>query len=525
VLLGGALLLLVMACANVAGFLVGDAASRVHEMRVRAALGARRGRLVRQLLVESAILAGIGGALGCLVAAWAVRALVALAPASVPRLLLVGIDARAFLFAFVATAAAALLAGTIPALVLAGGRAPALAQGSVRVTPAHRRAQARLLVVQLAVGVTMLAGAALFVRTLRNLDRTDVGFTRGHLLSARVSLPSPLYATPDRWREYFSRAEEAIARLPGVEAAAVSSGLPFATGRASTSILLAGDAPAGSREVEAQRRFVSPGYFRVMQVPIITGRGFSAADPLDGDVFVVVSREMAQRVWRGPSPALGRHFSQGRMRFVVVGVAGDVRDQTLATDPMSTFYVSTVQRPPWPNMRIVARTAVPPSTIADSVRRVLREVDPAVPVEDVETMDQLVFTSLEDQRFRAVLLTLLASVAAILAAIGLYGAIARGVADRRREIGVRLALGARPQQVTRMFLSEAARLAAIGGLLGSVGAYAAGRVSAALLFGVGTLDASTLAVVFAGAAAIALSGGYFPARRASTVSPAEILRD
>ena len=525
VLLGGALLLLVMACANVAGFLVGDASSRVHEMRVRTALGAARGRLVSQLLVESAILTAIGGAAGCIVAAWGVRVLIALAPSSVPRLLLVGIDLRALLFAFASTAVAALLAGTVPAFVLARGGAATLTSASARVTPAHRRAQARLLVVQLAVGVTMLAGAALFVRTLRNLDRTEVGFTRGNLLSARVSLPAPLYRTADRWRDYFSRAEEAVARLPGVEAAAVSSGLPFATGRASTSIVLPADAPGGSREVEAQRRFVSPGYFRVMEVPILAGRGFSAGDPPGGDVFVVVSREMARRFWRGQTAALGQRFSQGTVQFLVVGVAGDVRDQTLATEPMSTFYVSTVQRPPWPTMRIVARTAVAPATLADSARRALGGIDPAVPVEDVTTVDQLVFTSLEDQRYRAVLLTALASVAAALAAIGLYGAIARGVADRRREIGVRLALGARPQQVTGMFLAQAARLAAIGGLLGLFGAYAAARVSATLLFGVGTLDLWTMAVVLAGAALIALSGGYFPARRASTVSPAEILRD
>src|SRR5262245_34364550 len=273
VLLGGALLLLVMACANIAGFLVGDASGRVHEMRVRAALGARRGRLVRQLLIESALLAGAGAVAGLLVAAWGIRVLVALAPDSVPRLWLVALDARAFGFAVASTAIASLLSGTVPALVLARSGAVA-ASGASRVTAAHRHVQGRLLVAQLAVGITLLAGAGLFVRTLQNLDRVDVGFTRGHLLAARVSLPMPLYQNPAQWRQYFARAEEVVARLPGVEAAAVSSGLPFATGRASTSIVLDNDAPGGSREVEAQRRFVSPGYFRVMQLPILAGSGF-----------------------------------------------------------------------------------------------------------------------------------------------------------------------------------------------------------------------------------------------------------
>jgi predicted permease len=523
VLLGGALLLLVMACANIAGFLMGDASGRVHEMRVRAALGARRGRLVRQLLVESGLLAGAGGLAGALVAAWGVRVLIALAPANVPRLALVALDVRALGFAVAATAAAALLAGAIPAIVLARGAAGAVAPGSARVTPAHRRTQARLLVVQLALGVTMLGGAGLFVRTLENLDRTDTGFTRARILSARVSLPAPLYTRPAQWRHYFQRAEEAIARLPGVEAAAVSSGLPFATGRASTSIVLGDDAIGGRREVEAQRRFVSPGYFRVMEMPILEGRGFSAADPEGGDAFVVVSSEMARRFWNGR--AIGKRFAQGRTAFVVAGVTRDVRDQALSTEPMSTFYVSTVQRPPWATMRIVARTAVPPSTLADSARKALRDIDPAVPIEDVTTMEALVSTSLEEPRYRAVLLTALASVAALLAAIGLYGAIARAVAERRREIGVRLALGARPHQVTRLFLREAARLAAVGGALGLLGAAAAARVSANLLFGVGTLDAWTLAIVAGSAAAIAIGGGYFPARRASRLDPIAALRE
>ena len=525
VLLGGAVLLLVMACANVAGFLMGDASGRVHEMRVRAALGARRGRLVRQLLVESGLLAGAGGVAGIVVAAWGVRALVSLAPSNIPRLGQVAVDARALAFALAATAAAALLAGTLPALMLSRGAA-ASASGAARVTTAHRarrRSVEALLVVQLALGVTLLAGAGLFVRTLQNLDRVDTGFTRAQILVARVTLPSPLYTTAAQWRQYFVRAEEAIARLPGVEAAAVSSGLPFATGRASTSIVLGTDAAGGRREAEAQRRYVSPGYFRVMEMPVLEGRGFTTADPTSGDVFVVVSNEMARRFWNGA--ALGKRFSQGPVTFVVVGVTRDVRDQTLAAEPMSTFYVSTVQRPPWQTMRIVARTAVPPAALADRARKALQAIDPAVPIEDVTTMEALVSASLDEQRYRAVLLMALASVAGLLAAIGLYGAIARAVADRRREIGVRLALGARPDQVTRLFLAEVAKVTALGAAIGLAGAATAARVSATLLFGVAALDGWTLAIAAASAAAIALGGGYAPARRASRIDPMVALRE
>ena len=261
VLLGGAALLLVMACANLAGFLVGEAASRIQEMRVRTALGAGRGRLVRQVLVESALLVAAGAAAGLVVAAWSIRALVAVAPSSVPRLPDVALDARAMGFALACAAAAALLSGTLPALVLARQASAAALAGSERVTAAHRHAQTRLLIVQLAVGITLLAGAALFVRTLQNLDNVDAGFSRGHLVVARATLPQPLYTEERQYRAYFQRAEAAVAALPGVVAAAVSSTPPFAAGGgASTSIQLGADAIGRSHEVEAQRRYVSPSY-------------------------------------------------------------------------------------------------------------------------------------------------------------------------------------------------------------------------------------------------------------------------
>jgi len=522
VLLGGALLLLVMACTNLAGFLVGDAASRVHEMRVRTALGAGRGRLVRQLLVESGLLVGIGAAAGLIVAAWGIRSLVALAPASVPRLLDVSLDGRAFTFSIAAAATAALLSGVIPAFLLSSQPAAGSWAGSARVTGSHRRVQGRLLVLQVATGITLLAGAALFVRTLLNLNAVDTGFSRDHLLSARVSLPSPLYSKPEQYQRYFERAEAALAALPGVEVAAVSSGLPFATGRASTSIVLGPDTPGGGREVEAQRRFVSPNFFQAMRVPIVEGRGFSSADFSEGDTFVIVSRDMARRFWN--NDAVGHTFTQGPRRFVVIGVARDVRDQALAAEPMATFYVSTAQQPPWANMRVVARTAVPPASLAAAARAALAAVDPAVPIDDIDTMEALVSTSLAEQRYRAVLLGCLAIVASILAAIGLYGAVARGVAERRREIGVRLALGARPPQVIRLFVGEAARLTAAGAVLGLAGAIAVARVSAALLFGVDAFDGTTIALIGAAAAALAVAGGYFPARAASRLDPAEVLK-
>ena len=520
ILLGGALLLLVMACANLAGFLVGEAATRVQEMRVRTALGAARGRLVRQLLVESALLVGAGSAAGMVIAAWSSRALVALAPSTVPRLTEVALDGRALGFALAAAAAAALLSGTLPALVLAREGS---AGGSVRVTSGNRRVQMRLLTIQLAVGVTLLAGAALFLRTLQNLEHVETGFSQGHLVVARATLPQPLYTQERQYRDYFARAEAAIAALPGVTAAAVSSTPPFAGGGgASTSIQLGPDALGGSREVEAQRRYVSPTYFTVLDVPLLSGANFSTSDSDAGDIRVIVSRAMARRFWRGDP--VGHTFSQGKVHFVVIGMVGDVRDMALWAEPEATFYISTVQQSPWSTMRVLARTALPPAALVESARKELQAVDPGVPIDEVTTMEQLVSTSLESQRYRAVLLAALALVAAALAAVGLYGALARAVAERRREIGVRLALGARPAQVVRLCLREAARPALLGALLGALGAGAIARVSAALLFGVGALDPATLLIVCASAGVIALVGGYVPARRAARVDPAVALR-
>ena len=360
VLLGGALLLLAMACANIAGFLVGDAASGSQEMRVRTALGAGRGRLVRQLLVESGLLAAAGGT-GCfLVGAWGVRALVALGPASVPRLPEVAFDLRALAFAVAAAALTALLSGTLPTFMLSRSASAAAAPGSTRVT-GHRRVQGRLLVVQLATGVTLLAGAGLFVRTLQNLNGTDVGFTRGHLLTARWCLPLPLN------RRQSSGASISIARRRRLRSCRA-----WTRRRSPRAWRLRPAAPArpshsprahGAGRVRSRR---SGGwcaeFFRVMEVPLVAGRIFATSDTERTDTVAVVSREMARRFW--PDGAIGQHFTRGTVRHLVVGVVGDVRDQTLATEPMATFYLSTSQLPASPTMRLVMRTRVPPSSLA-----------------------------------------------------------------------------------------------------------------------------------------------------------------
>jgi ABC-type antimicrobial peptide transport system permease subunit len=259
-----------------------------------------------------------------------------------------------------------------------------------------------------------------------------------------------------------------------------------------------------------------------MGMPIYEGRRLLPSDPPSGDVLVVVSREMARRFWNGD--AIGKRFSQGKTQFVVIGITGDVRDLALGSEPNATFYVSTVQRSPWSSMRVIARTSVPPSALADTVRKTLAAVDPGVPIEDVASMDGLIFTSLDEQRYRALLLAIMALVAALLASVGLYGALARTVTERRREIGVRLALGARPGQVMTLFLQDASRSAAGGALFGLIGTAAIARLSSTLLFGVGTLDLATVLVVCATAAVIVMAGGYFPVRRASRVDPAMALR-
>ena len=520
VLLAGAVLLLLIACANVAALLTGDAAGRDTEMAVRASLGATGFRLLRQLLTEGLLLALTGSALGLLLAMWGVRLLIRLAPLDMPRVSEIAVDWRVALVALVGASTTALLFAALPALALR--RTGGTPGTTTARTVTRRRAAATLTVVEIALGVALLSGAGLFVRSLERLQQVDAGFDRSRLLTFRAGNPPSPTLDDAKTTRFFEEAREAIRALPGVTSVAVSSNLVLVDARASTSLSVTHPVTGAVQPFQAQRRTVSPEYFRTLGIRTLSGRTFVETDTTRSAPVAVVSRDMQRRLW--PDGAVGRTFTYARSEHSVVGVVNDLREQGLASVPVATFYLSTTQRPAWPIMHLVVKTTGDPATLSGAIRQALARVDPTVPVEDIATMDAIVFRATDDERYRAALMSLFAIAAAVLAGVGLYTTVARRVVDRRREIGVRIALGARPAQVRRLFLGEGLRLAAAGIVAGVPLALAVGRAASTLLFGISPADAATLIAVVCGVGALALVAAYVPSVRASRLDPVVVLR-
>jgi predicted permease len=519
-LLAGSVLLLVIACANVAGLLTGDAASRSGEMEVRASLGATRWRVLRQVFIEALVLAIAGSAVGLLCSIWGVRGLVMLAPPDMPRIAEVSVGWRVAAIAMLAAAATAVLFAVLPAVMLNRERMTAR-MSSVRTVTA-RRATAVLAAVEIAVGVALLAGAGLFAQSLYRLERVDAGFDRTNLLTLRAGLPASPDSDMARATRYFEAAQAAIRSMPGVADVAITSNLAFVSGRASTTISVPNRESGAAVPFEAQRRFVSPEYFRTLRIEMLRGRTFERTDTTNTPAVTVVSRAMERRLW--PDGAVGRTFTYAAKEHTIVGVVDDVRDQALDSEPQATFYLSTTQRPAWSIMHILVRTAGEPASLVGPVREALTALDPDVPVEDVTTMDAIVFRATDDERYRTVLMGVFAGAAAVLAAVGLYSTLTRRVVERRREIGVRMALGARPGQVRRLFLFEGIYLAAAGLVLGVPLALLLGRAASALLFGISPADGATLAGVVLVVGTLAVLATFIPSIRASRLDPISALR-
>ena len=520
VLLAAVGLLLAVAGLNVSALLVASTAARRREIAVRTALGASRWRIVRYLLVESLCLCAAGAAVGVAVASGGIRALVAIAPAGVPRLDQAVIDGPVCLFAIAVMGVVTLLCGLGPGLSLARGGAW-LRAGRGTDTTGRRHLQRGLIVAQVALSVVLLVGAGLFVRTLIALERVEPGFDRSHVLTFRVWMPSPRFNADSR-ASLLATALPRLAALPGVEVAATTSGVPFVDGRASTSIVLDAGGAGGTPEVEAQRRVVSADFLRALRIPIIAGRPLASTDRAGAPRVAVVSEEMARRFFQGY--AVGRRFQLSHEWVEIVGVSGDVREGSLAAAPRATFYLPYTQWPPWTIMRLVLRTSADPIALAPAVRTAMASVDRSTPAADIAAVDERVARSLADNAFRARLLAVFAAAAAVLASVGLYGTVSGMVVARRREIGVRLALGAAPGRVGALFLARGLSLVGAGSAIGIALATSLARLVRAMLFGVEPTDTATDAAVLALMTIVALAASLGPARRASAVNPVDVLR-
>jgi predicted permease len=535
-LLGAVGFVLLIACLNVANLLLARAEVRRKEMMIRSALGATRWRIAAQLSFETAMLTLAGGLLGVATAWPALRLIVAAAPASVPRLGEIRLDTSALVFA----AAVCVLTGVLFALapIVSAARMTQLSELSSGSRNASQSGGKRargtrtvLVISEVALAVMMLAGATLFVRTLMNLQRTDLGFGTDGILTARVSLPRPAY-TGEKGSVFTTQLIERVRALPGVTTAAAMAWTPIVDGGGNWSLVPEGSTISTIAEAPtAVPQQVTPGFFTTMRIPVRHGREFTDRDRAGSDPVVIVNETLARGLW-GDAPALGRRLRLGtdRMPFMtVVGVVGDTRVDGL-TEPAppamyfphdqagTTAYFTSL------SMTLLVRSQGGTEALVPAVRQIVRDLDAKVPLSEIRTMTEVVGSSIARHRFTTLLLGGLAAFAVLLAAIGIYGIIAYSVAQRRYEFGVRLALGAGRGRVLGLVVREGMRLALTGLALGVAGVFGLGRLLSSILVGVGAVDVTTLLVVGGVLMVVAILALAVPALRAMSVDPTEALR-
>jgi len=534
-LLGAAGFVLLVACANVANLMLARLDARQGELAVRTAVGAGRGRLVRQLLAESLAIGTLGGAAGVVLAWWGTRLLLALRPPNLPRFSEVVLDYRVLAFAAAAAIGTGLLFGLVPALRFSGVRMAGALHASGRGAGGGNRFRHALVVGQVALALTLLAGAGLLGRSLAALRAVDPGFRPDHVLTGRVSLPPADYAEERQVIETFEAIRTRVAGAPGVRAAGAVTSLPLLSGLGDINIQIEGRMVAeGDVSPRADWQAVTPGYFDAMGLVVLRGRGIDERDRTGAPGVVVINETMAERYWPGDD-ALGARFVLGGRAgpglVTVVGIVGDVRHGSLADPRVSQMYLAHAQFRFWNggsvarSLTLVVRSAGDPQALATAVRGAVRAVDPRLPVANVLAMDEVVTASLGRERFLFALAAAFAVVALVLGALGVYGVLAYGVARRTREIGLRLALGARGREVARLIALEGGRLVLGGTVLGLAGAILLGRLLRGLLFGVAPLDPVTLIAAPLALAGAALVATWLPARRAAHLDPMEALRN
>jgi putative ABC transport system permease protein len=533
VLLGAVGLLLAVACANVANLLLARYTSRRREMAVRVALGAGRGRVVRQLITESVVLGLAGGVLGVLLARCAVWGLLALAPLDLSRNIAVSVDYRIVLFAVMVPVLTGILFGLAPGLVAsrtdltAGLRQDSGAShASVGSTG---RLRTGLVVAEVALSVILLAGAGLLFRSLVGLQGVDPGLNPARLLTFRVQIPEARYPEPVRRTQFFTRALEQMERLPGVESASAVSYLPFNPGGAAgTDLTITGRPPAKPGEAPgATIRTVMPGYFRTIGIPLKRGRVFTDTDNAPGSPYrFIVSEAFVEKYMAGEEP-LGKQISvdmDDKNPFgEIIGVVGNVKEGALDREPEPTVYYIHAHLP-YTGMVFAIRTTLDPLSLAVAARKVIHDIDPAQPVAQMQTMDTIVRETFARQTFSALLLDGFSLVSLLLAAVGIYGVLAYSVTERTRELGVRVALGADPPRILKLVLGNGMRVVLIGALVGTGGALALTGLLKSLLFGVKAHDPATFVMVPVVLIAVALVAAWLPARRASRLAPVDALR-
>ena len=541
VLLAAVGFVLLIACANVANLLLARAEARTREIAIRTSLGASRGRVVRQLLTESVLLAMAGGIFGLLLAIWAIDVLVSFDPGNIPRVEEIRVDGRVLAFSFLISILTGILFGLAPALKASRPDLNAsLKDGAGTISGLRRhRLRSGLVVSEVALTLVLLVGAGLMLKSFRQLRQVDPGFETESILTMQVPPPEWDEPEPARWTAYYRQVVERLGALPGATAVAASSAVPLAGG-ASESGVVAQDRPMPTTIEEAtvtQWQMVSPDFFGAMGIPLLRGRGFSDADDAGSIPVAIIDETLARRFWPGESPVGKRIAFEFRSHSIadpqpiwreVVGVVRHVRHYGLTGVTRFQVYAPYTQIPIWVQLRrpmyVVVRTASNPESLTSAVRAEVARIDPTVPVDNIETMEQVLARQLAQPRFSSVLLAAFAGIALTLAAVGIYGLVAYSVSRRTREIGLRMALGARRPDVVRMVVVQGMALVAIGLAVGLATAFALTRYLASQLYEVSTADPATFLGVAVLLTLIAFVATCIPALRATRVDPLVALR-
>ena len=526
---GAVFCLLLLVCANVASLSVARSAARAREMAIRLALGAGRTRIVREHLAETALCAVLTAFVAIVFTTVSMGAAIAFAPADIPRLNEVEVNASVVWFSIAIAVLATIIGVFLPGL---RGSATAIASTLKDGAPVSgqnaSRVRRALVVAEIAVTVVLLVGAGLLARSFAGLQRVDPGFDVQNLLVLRIAPDVTRYKGAPLVTDYFGRVFNSIGELPGVASAAAVTVLPMSTIGSDfyRPYWLEGARPAGNAEAQANVRMATPGYFNTLGLPLVSGREFSAQDAIDAPRVIIINESLARIAWKGEDP-VGRSlildYQGGATARQVVGVVRDARYKGPRSDPSPEIFIPHAQNP-YLVMNVLVRTTIDPAALAQSARAQALKVDPDQPVHSVTTMERLLAATMQEDRFAMLFVALFAAAGLLTAATGVYALLAYTVAQRRREIAVRMAIGASSSSVARLIVMESLTLALVGCVLGALGVAAVSQLARSILFGIAPQDPLTLVTTAAVLFTVVLAASWLPARRAARINPVAAMR-
>jgi putative ABC transport system permease protein len=527
VLMGAVGFVLLIACANVASLLLSRALGRKKEIAIRAALGASRGALIRQLIIESLLLAMVSGVCGILLSQWGTHVLASLTLGNLPSMADIRMDLSVLSFTAGISLLSGVLFGLAPAVQLSKPDLNSVLRDEGRGSTGGRRrnrAGSLLVIAQLALSMVLLVGSGLLIRSFVRLQTVNLGFDPGHVLTMRIALPPTKYATSQQQIAFYNQVLQAVQPLPGVQAVTISSALPLNPSRRSP-MLPEGQpiVPFGQRPILGIQT-ISPDYARVLRLPLLRGREFTDHDSADSPGVAIVNEAVVRRYWPNDN-SIGKRIWLGQrpQPVEVVGVFGDLKNVTLG-DEASPEVILPFPQLPWPLLNLSVRTAGDPHSLITAIRRQISLVDKDLPLTEVQTMEELVGSASAQPRFTMLLLAVFSVTALILAIVGIYGVIAYSVAQRTQELGIRMALGAGQSDVLRLVVGHGLALTLTGIAIGLAGALALTRLMSSLLYETSAMDPIAFAVSALLFTVVALLASYLPARRATRIDPTHALR-